>query len=132
MKERLLVYRDQCRHFTGIQHKTCAVGVAYNDVRDASQPGPYRWPCLESSWGHIDASLRRATTTCDRLSLLTQEEHRAKDEELRAAVDKALAAVESGVCHICGAPAEPSVIVGRCRYAACGHRVGQVLVEEAE
>ena len=37
-----------------------------------------------------------------------------------------MTALAAGKCHICGADAEPSKVVGRCRYAACGHRIGQV------
>ena len=121
-KAALLVYRDKCRHFNGIQHTTCKVGVNYTDVRDPSMPGPYRWPCLDGGRGAAD--------TCSKRSLLTQEEHAEHEREMNAVVDRAMAAVAAGKCHVCGADAEPSKVVGRCRYAACGHRVGQVLVED--
>lgn len=37
---------DTCKHFRGIQHETCLAGVSMHSVRDTTQPGPYRWPCL--------------------------------------------------------------------------------------
>lgn len=33
---------NTCKHFTGIQNKTCAVGIAYDDARAPSR----HWPCL--------------------------------------------------------------------------------------
>lgn len=35
---------NTCKHFTGIQNKTCDAGIAYATVRD-STASPYRWPC---------------------------------------------------------------------------------------
>jgi hypothetical protein len=107
-----------CRHFTGIQHETCAAGVRYVDVRDASQPGPYRWPCIDVRGP--------ASTECPKRSLLTAEEHEAREREVDAIVDQALAAIAAGKCHECGAAIEPSRKIGRCLYGACGHRIGQV------
>lgn len=114
----LAVYRDKCRHFNGIQHTTCEAGVEYALVRDASQPGPYRWPCLESHGV--------ATTVCPERSLLTQEEHAAFEAEIEARWAEIASALEAGKCPVCEADVEPSRIVGRCKYAACGHRLGQV------
>lgn len=117
---------EECRHFTGIQHPTCGAGVDYKAVRDASQPGPYRWPCLTL------IGREPATTTCGLRSLLTREEHAAREKEIEAICAKAAADVAAGRCHVCGGGIEPSRVVGRCRYAACGHRVGQVLDESEE
>ena len=116
--KQLPVFNDKCRHFTGIQHKTCAAGVKYMDVRDSSRPGPYRWPCI--SMGET------ATTECAQRSLLTQEEHAARYAEIEAAVAEAVAKMNRGECHVCGKPVEPSRVIGRCKYGACGHRQGQV------
>lgn len=110
---------DTCKHFTGIQHDTCAAGVAYSSVRDSSKPGPYRWPCL-----------RNPELSCSKREFPTQAEAEASEAEVRAAIDKAVADIAAGKCHVCGADAEPSKVVGRCRYAACGHRIGQVATEE--
>jgi hypothetical protein len=117
------LYADRCRHFNGIQHDRCKAGVNYLDVRDESQPGPYRWPCL--TWAD-----KAATTECSKRSLLTQVEHAEKEEQIVAAMAKADADIAAGKCHVCGAASEPSRIIGRCKYAACGHRVGQVAGEE--
>jgi len=118
-------FLDKCRHFTGIQHKTCAAGVAYDLVRDVSESGPARWPCLETKTG-------RCVDNCPKRSLLSQEEHVEHYRQLDAAVDEMLAKVAAGKCHVCGADAEPSKIVGRCKYAACGHRIGQAGTLAAE
>lgn len=113
----------RCRHFTGIAHKHCKAGVQYDDVRD-TQHRPYRWPCLQLI-GYTPAS-----TDCAKRSLLSAAELAAEHAEIDAAVDKAQAAIAAGICYQCGNSIEPSRIVGRCRYAACGHRIGQVLLEE--
>jgi hypothetical protein len=115
-----LIYADMCRHFVGVQHEVCEAGIKLVDVRDASHPGPYRWPCVTPNRS------KPATTVCPKRSLLTQEEHEARVASLFAAADKADAAVSAGKCAECGADIEPSTIIGRCRYASCGHRLGQV------
>lgn len=110
------MFRDRCRHFNGIQNKTCTAGVAYDSV--TGDGGALRvFPCLDVGKG--------TSGSCALRSLLTQEEHTEQVRELEAAA-KALSATASGKCHVCGADAEPSRVVGRCKYAACGHRVGQV------
>ena len=107
---------ERCRHFTGIQHKACALGIVYDSVRDASGG---RNPCLTL------IGTEPATMRCPHRSLLTQEEFAAQDAALMAAGEKLVASLEAGRCPSCGASIEPSTIVGRCRYASCGHRVGQ-------
>jgi hypothetical protein len=64
----------ECKHFNGIQHGCCLAGVAYNSVRDASQPGPYRWPCLTLSG-------KEATTTCAKREYPTEAELEAEEAE---------------------------------------------------
>jgi hypothetical protein len=115
-------YRDRCRHFRGIQYSTCLAGVRYDSVRDTSAH-PYRLPCLDVGYGE-------PATVCALRDLLMQEEHTANERALRAAADMMMSAIAAGKCYVCGKSAEPSRIVGRCRYAACGHRVGQVMGEE--
>ena len=120
----LSVYRDKCRHFNGIQHKTCKAGVAYKDVELHADEHPrVRLPCADFAFANMDV---RVPDTCPARSFLTQEEHAAREAELNAGVARALSALAAGKCHICGADVEPSKIVGRCKYAACGHRIGQV------
>lgn len=119
-----MVYRDKCRHFNGIQHKACKAGVVYKDVELHAEEHPrVRIPCADFAWLGVDV---RTPDTCPARSFLTQEEHAALEAELDLAVDRALALNASGKCHVCEADIEPSKIVGRCKYAACGHRIGQV------
>jgi hypothetical protein len=114
--EKLTVYRDRCRHFTGIQHDTCDAGVSYDAVR-AKEGRPYAmFPCLDTGHG--------TNGECAQRSFLTQSEHAAEEADMRAATNKMLDDIANGRCHHCGAPAEPSKVVGRCRYNACGHRRG--------
>jgi hypothetical protein len=66
-----------CVHFTGIGDVRCKAGVPYASVRDASQAGPYRWPCISPCpW-----TGRTAATACERKRLPTGEEVEA---EIRA------------------------------------------------
>jgi hypothetical protein len=116
--------KRECRHFTGIQHKTCAAGVNYMSVRDTSRPGMAKWPCITMHRGED------ATTVCPHQSLLTEEEMAAKEARIMAAIEKACADIAAGKCHVCGADAEPSRRDGRCIYNACGHRRGQALDSE--
>lgn len=60
-----------CIFFDGIQHTPCRAGVPLEEVKDKSQPGPYRFPCL-------DLPGRLAKTTCYQKRLYTQKE--AEDE----------------------------------------------------
>ena len=64
--------RARCKHFTGIQHDACALGIAYDTVRDDSER-PYRWPCTNS-----------ALTTCSRREFPTQAEELAEVAEMEA------------------------------------------------
>jgi hypothetical protein len=115
---------QRCRHFNGVQHDCCLAGVRYDDVRDDPGSGPYRWPCLTL------IGRPAATTTCSERLLMTREDLDAEGRALDAAVGRALKATAEGKCHECGADIEPSRIVGRCKYAACGHRIGQVVSDE--
>ncbi len=121
---RLEVYRDKCRHFNGIQHECCKAGVRYKDVEMHANEHPrVRLPCADFAFTGVEV---RVPDTCPARSFLTQEEHAAHEEEHKAAVGRALTALAAGKCHVCGVDIEPSKIVGRCKYAACGHRLGQV------
>lgn len=84
---------QKCRHFRGIQHKTCEAGVETAPLRDTSGPGMARWPCIRI------ASEREATTSCPSRSLLSQEEIAAEHSMLMRAMDDAIA----GKCPQCGA-----------------------------
>jgi len=111
--ERRLV---RCRHFTGIQNKTCAAGVLYRSKRDVSRPGMATWPCVD----------RDCPTTCDQYSAPTAEEVAAEEVEIGAAVREVEERMAAGLCVYCGAPIAKAIQVGRCVYAEpCGHRQGQ-------
>lgn len=114
---------SKCRFFIGIQHDLCEAGVKMSEMRDISQPGMARWPCLT-----VDA--REATTVCPKRELMTKEDFDKEEADLRAAAERFVVAVAAGKCPECDAPIEPSVTTSRCKYASCGHRVGQVMTEE--
>ncbi len=109
-----------CVHFRGIQHATCAAGVSLVSVRDASQPGPYRWPCLT-----LRADLK-ATTTCPSFREPTAEEIAADEAEFKAAMDRMRDNAAKGLCNTCGVKTTSVRQAGHCVYAnPCGHRIGQ-------
>lgn len=108
-----------CIHFRGIQHKTCEAGVELLSVRDASQPGPYRWPCLT-----IDH--KAATTTCASFRAPTPEEHEQRERETTQLLERFFERQRAGLCTECGVKITNVRQHGRCVYAApCGHRIGQ-------
>jgi len=119
-------YPDECVHFNGIHHARCRAGVGYRSVEDRAGPGMTRWPCLTL------IGREAARTTCAKRRLKTPEDHDREEDEINAAVEAMFAAEMAGKCHVCGSPAEPSKLVGRCRYNACGHRRGQEASEEDE
>lgn len=72
-----------CRHFTGIQNKTCKAGVDYESVRVAPLKGGYHWPCiLRTARGGEQERLG----TCDKLSEYTPEEIAEQEREFKAAL----------------------------------------------
>jgi hypothetical protein len=84
---------QKCRHFRGVQHKTCEAGVELASLRDTSGPGMARWPCIQGS------GERAAVTSCEKRSLLTADEQR----ELYARLDAAMADAMADKCPQCGA-----------------------------
>lgn len=110
---------EKCRHFCGIQN-VCGAGIDPKTVRDASQPGPYRWPCLQL------IGCAPASDTCPKREWMTAEEHAGEERKLREAAGREIQLVADGKCPTCGRAIEPSRLVGRCKYGACGHRIGQV------
>jgi len=50
--KRKAITSTHCVHFAGFQHadgtqrEWCRAGVYYADVRDSTQPGQDRWPCM--------------------------------------------------------------------------------------
>ena len=109
---------ERCIYFRGIQNP-CEAGVPLESVKDTSQR-PYQWPCVQIAGGPV------CKTTCEKRVLMTPEQHAAEEREIAEAVAKYDASLKAGKCPECGKPVEPTSISGRCRYAACGHRLGQV------
>lgn len=118
-----MVFRDKCRFFNGIQHGCCKAGLRYKDVELHADEHPrVRLPCADFG---LSPDVR-IPNTCPARSFYSQEEHAAIEAEHKAAVERFLATLRAGKCPSCGSDIEPSRIVGRCKYAACGHRIGQV------
>lgn len=87
-----------CKHFTGVQHGACAVGVDYQSVCD-KRPAPerYRWPCLTT--GNMPAA-----TECAKREMQTDADLDVED----AAFEAVRAAVAAGVSPCCKAPLDRS------------------------
>jgi hypothetical protein len=114
-----------CVHFCGIQHEKCAAGVVLLSVRDASQPGPYRWPCITLT-GITKKPMPPATTTCDQYREPTADEIAADKAALDARLEEMRQQTARGECSACGQKATRAKQVGSCVYLEpCGHRVGQ-------
>ena len=111
---------SECKHFTGIQNDCCKAGIEYSSVRDISGPGMARWPCL-----HM-VNRDPATTVCPKRQDKSSEDWDREEAALSEALSRFDESIAAGKCAACGADAEPSRVIGRCRYAACGHRMGQV------
>jgi hypothetical protein len=115
---------QRCVHFCGIQ-KVCNAGVAPKSVRDESQSGPYRWPCLSL------IGREEATTTCALRRIMTAAELAAEEAEIVAACDKFEADLKADRCPHCQTPIQAREVRGRCEYALpCSHRIGQVAQPE--
>lgn len=99
----------KCRHFNGIQHDTCDIGVSYDSVRGTEKP--YKFPCL------YDAG------ACDKLSRLTDEEVAAREREITASIANievardAVVTDAAGKTGISGAMDCPICKTGKLRYS---------------
>lgn len=114
-----------CVHFRGIQHDKCCAGVDMKSVRDESQPGPYRWPCITLT-GITKKPTPQATTTCEKYREPTADEIKADEDAFNARLDEMRERTKRGECSTCGQKATRARQVGKCVYLdPCGHRVGQ-------
>jgi hypothetical protein len=76
----------KCKHFTGIQNKTCKVGIAYDSLPETEESGrTYRpLPCIDPG-----------CSTCDKREFYTAEELDAREVEDAARFVRAAAAIEA-------------------------------------
>lgn len=63
--------KQWCRHFTGVQNKTCKLGIKYEDVRVTGE-GPFKFPCVFTA------------DNCEKRESYTPEEIAARDREIKA------------------------------------------------
>jgi hypothetical protein len=90
-----------------VKHTECKAGVNYESV-GAGKRGSFI--CVGDGG------------SCPKYEPFTE----AQLAEQEANVERLLQRLRDGLCPTCEKPIEPSTIVGRCRYGACGHRIGQV------
>ncbi len=110
-----------CRHFTGIQHETCKVGVNYRTLVGGEDHGwATRMPCFADE---------KSVATCEHLSFPSEEEARKDVEEQDARTMEFLAQLRSGICPICKVEVRQRQ-VGSCVYGTCGHRLYQGTVNK--
>lgn len=114
-------HMGRCRHFNGLMNERCKAGVAYEDVRDATER-PYRWPCLRSNcYGEPTP----AATSCATADYPTEDEARDWEAAAREHTRQHMADIAANIC-----PTHKIAItkrqVGRCVYAEpCGCRLYQ-------
>ena len=109
--------RNACRHFNGIGHDVCEMGVAYDDVRDTNTGGMYAWPCLLP---------KRTEIVCPHFAQYSDDEIRAQVAAIRASHEAFAQSLEANKCPECGAAIVKKEQVGRCVYARpCNHRLYQ-------
>lgn len=105
--------RDKCVNFNGLINDTCSAGVAYQDIRDEST-SPYGFPCFAD---------RPCGTTCEKAEFLTDEQAKAKADEIGARARAHFQKLAQNVCPQCDQPMTKTQI-GPCVYASpCGHRL---------
>lgn len=107
--------RGWCQHYDGRffpnleMRETCKAGVRYLDVIQVKSASGF--PCVG-----------RGPDTCPKYLAYSEEQIAEED----VALATFLAQLAAGKCPQCGKPIEPSTVSGRCRYGACGHRIGRV------
>lgn len=75
---------ETCKHFNGIQHKTCRAGVAYDSFeRDGKPYSPI--PCLPSD--------RPCNATCPKREFPTEAEVQAREAEMQRSLDNTRTAI---------------------------------------
>lgn len=113
----------KCRHFNGIQNKSCEVGVVYRYVARPDSH-PIDLPCF---------SEQGCTQRCSQVSYYTPEELTEQDREAAAAIKAYLEKLAAHICPHCDTPIQEERQVGRCVYAVpCGHRLYQGKAKKPE
>jgi hypothetical protein len=96
--------------------------VSYDDPRfGPREQGRRELPCLKET--PTDPT---RTDLCPLSEYLTEEQARAKADEVGHRLATTLARMAAGYCPECDQKVESKRQIGRCIYAApCGHRLGQ-------
>jgi hypothetical protein len=70
--------KTKCRHYNGPVHNDCcAAGVNYRKLGDDLKPGYIvRLPCV------VGSPLTKEPVTCDKISLLTEDELKKQEQEI--------------------------------------------------
>ena len=92
---------NRCKHFSGIQHKTCRAGIAYT------------LPIVESSWSCYGRS------PCPGYALYTAEEIAAKEAES----ERFITLLDQGLSACCEAPLDKSRVIPSGKYKGHGPRL---------
>jgi hypothetical protein len=72
------VNKDKCRHFNGVQNKTCEAGINYDTF-------PSGIPCIRRhTSGHVPPN----PPTCEKYAELTPEDIAKREAEIKAAVER--------------------------------------------
>ena len=109
-------YEIWCKHFNGIQHDACRVGIKYKDV-EVPDSRPRQLPCFKD---------QGCTERCVQAVFRTPEEVAEKEEESKQALKKFLDNLKNDICPHCHTPIQEKRQVGRCVYASpCNCRLYQ-------
>lgn len=108
--------KNKCKHFNGIQHSECKVGVNYRSLIGGPDHGwAARLPCLRDD---------ESTIVCELLSLPTEGEARQTVETRDKRMTEILSQLGNGICPQCKVEVQQRQ-VGHCVYGTCGHRLYQ-------
>ena len=101
-----------CRHFDGIQHGCCKLGIKYSSVRVETDEDEY-YPCLKGDG---------VEEKCDFVDYPSHEEADEHAKEVEAHLKQYIKDVEADICPHCKAPIRAMVERGFDVYAEpCGH-----------
>lgn len=105
-----------CKHFNGIYHTECRVGVKYKDV-EVPNSRPRQLPCFKD---------QGCTDRCSQSVFRTPEEVAEEERKVSEAVQKFVQDLENDICPHCEKPIQEKKQIGRCVYGyPCGHRLYQ-------